>query len=575
MREGPGFSLSERPAMGGDLAGQGRSAIVSLPNTPDLPAAKVVSAVARTQPGEDRTRHMTVAGQREFERLIADLSAKFINVPADGVNAVIREALQRISESLDLDRATFFRILPDGELVEPIRWTSAEVSDSTPDPISGAQRFPWAVGRLQSGQEVCFSSVDDIPSPVDREGYRAIGIRSAVTVPLSVGGRVVGAVGFNSFRREREWNSDELHVLLVFATAFGNVLARRDSDDALRTAQAEVVRLRGQLHADQIQLREEVRDPSGGNIIIGDSAAIRRVLDQVEQVAPTDSTVLLLGETGTGKEVFASQIHESSTRRGRSMVRVNCAAIPETLMESELFGREKGAFTGALARQIGRFELANHSTIFLDEIGDLPMQVQVKLLRVLEERAIERLGSPTSIRIDVRIIAATHRDLEKRVAEGHFREDLYYRLNVFPIRVPPLRERVEDIPLLVWRFVEQFSRAFGKPIEGISAESLVALKQYSWPGNIRELRNVIERAMIVCTGPRLTVPMPVGNAGAAGQPVTRGDALEDVDREHIRRTLEATGWRVRGAGGAAERLKLKPSTLETRMAKLGIRRPAK
>ena len=225
------------------------------------------------------------------------------------------------------------------------------------------------------------------------------------------------------------------------------------------------------------------------------------MLEQVEQVAATDSTVLLLGETGTGKELFASRIHELGARRGHAMVRLNCAAIPETLVESELFGREKGAFTGALARQIGRFELANHSTIFLDEIGDLPMQVQVKLLRVLEERSIERLGSPTSIRVDTRIIAATHHNLEQRVADGQFREDLYYRLNVFPIHVPPLRERVEDIPLLVWRFVEQFSRAFGKPIETMPTENLAALKRYAWPGNIRELRNVVERAMIVAAAP--------------------------------------------------------------------------
>ena len=298
-----------------------------------------------------------------------------------------------------------------------------------------------------------------------------------------------------------------------------------------------------------------------------------RTLEQVERVAATDSTVLLLGETGTGKELFASRIHDLSARHARAMVRVNCAAIPETLVESELFGREKGAFTGALARQVGRFELANHSTIFLDEIGELPMPVQVKLLRVLEERSIERLGSPTSIRIDTRIIAATHRNLEQLVADGRFREDLYYRLNVFPIHVPPLRERVDDIPLLVWRFVEQFSRAFGKPIETIPADTMAALKRHAWPGNIRELRNVVERAMIVAATPRLTVPVPVpAGAPASGQ---RSEVLEDVERDHIRRTLEMAGWRVRGAGGAAEQLGLKPSTLETRMAKLGVKRPPK
>src|SRR4051794_24773252 len=284
---------------------------------------------------------------------------------------------------------------------------------------------------------------------------------------------------------------------------------------------------------------------------------------------PTQSTVLLLGETGTGKELFATQIHELGPRRNRSMVRVNCAAIPPTLMESELFGRERGAFTGALARQIGRFEMADHSTIFLDEIGDLPLDVQVKLLRVLEEKTIERLGSPQPIRVDVRIIAATHRNLEKRVADGAFREDLYYRLNVFPVAVPPLRDRPDDIPLLVWRFVEEFSKAFGRRIDSIDRTTFMALSQYAWPGNIRELRNVVERAMIVATGHRLSIPLP----HAPHAPPRRSPKLADVEKEHIRAVLEATAWRIRGTGGAADRLGLKPTTLETRMAKLGLKRP--
>jgi len=251
------------------------------------------------------------------------------------------------------------------------------------------------------------------------------------------------------------------------------------------------------------------------------------------------------------------------------MVRVNCAAIPPTLIESELFGREKGAFTGALARQIGRFEMADHSTIFLDEIGDLPLDVQVKLLRVLEERTVERLGSPQPIHVDVRIIAATHRDLERRISEGAFREDLYYRLNVFPIPVPPLRERAEDIPLLVWRFVEEFSKAFGRRIDSIDKQTFATLTQYSWPGNIRELRNVVERAMIVATGHRLSITPPHSTAAAT----RRSPKLVDVEKEHIRAVLEATAWRIRGTGGAADRLGLKPTTLETRMAKLGLKRP--
>jgi len=390
-----------------------------------------------------------------------------------------------------------------------------------------------------------------------------------VTVPLSVAGRVVGAVAFNMSREERVWSPEVVHRLRVLATAFGNVLARRESDEALQQALHEVEQLRDQLHAENVYLRAEVREKVGTSAIVGQSPALRNALAQVQKVAATGSTVLLVGETGTGKELFAARIHELSARQSRPMVRVNCAAIPATLLESELFGREKGAFTGALARQVGRFELADQSTIFLDEIGDLPADVQVKLLRVLEERQIERLGSPKPIRVDTRIIAATHRNLEQRIADGAFREDLFYRLNVFPIYVPPLRERIEDIPLLVWRFVDEFSKAFGKPIESISRENLDALQQYGWPGNIRELRNVVERAMIVATGPRLTIPVPAAPAGTAG----RSTRLADVERDHILSVLESTAWRIRGTAGAADRLGLRPTTLETRLARMGLKRP--
>jgi formate hydrogenlyase transcriptional activator len=309
--------------------------------------------------------------------------------------------------------------------------------------------------------------------------------------------------------------------------------------------------------------------PSAVGTVVGRSAALREVLEDVRRVAATDSTVLLLGETGSGKELFATHVHQLSRRHARSMVRVNCAAIPDTLIESELFGREKGAFTGALARQMGRFELADRSTIFLDEIGDLSQDVQVKLLRVLEEREIERLGSPRAIRVDARIIAATHRNLEERVAQGTFREDLYYRLNVFPIQVPPLRDRTEDIPPLVWRFVEEFAEAFGKRIDAISPENMIALQRYPWPGNIRELRNAVERAMVTAAAGHLTIPVPRRAFTAA----TRSIKLIDVEREHIHGVLESTRWRIRGNDGAADRLGLKPTTLETRMVKLGLKRP--
>jgi PAS domain S-box-containing protein len=528
--------------------------------------ASVVDLTGRWE--VEQAARRAVQGRIEFERLVADMSVQFINLPPDRVDDAIRHALERVGEALEIDRCTFFRIQPDGVLADPVSWVGPGIP-LLPGGVVATERFPWALAMALAGKTVCFSTLDEIPDLVDRASYQAFGTRSAVTVPLSVDGRIVGAVGFNMVRRERSWAPETLHRMRVIATAFGNVLARRQSDEALRGALADVERLRDQLHTENVYLRREVRERLGTGIIVGQSPAIRRVLDQIEQVAATDSTVLLLGETGAGKELFATHIHELSARRARAMVRVNCSAIPATLMESELFGREKGAYTGALARQAGRFELADHSTIFLDEIGDLPSEVQVKLLRVLEERQIERLGSPKPIRVDTRIIAATHRNLEQRIAEGTFREDLFYRLNVFPILVPPLRERVEDIPILIWRFVEEFSKAFGKRIEAIPRDNMAALQRYQWPGNIRELRNVVERAMIVATGTKLTIALPIPTAAAA----KRSERLAEVEKDHIRTVLESTGWRIRGAGGAADRLGLRPTTLETRMAKLGLKRP--
>jgi formate hydrogenlyase transcriptional activator len=302
--------------------------------------------------------------------------------------------------------------------------------------------------------------------------------------------------------------------------------------------------------------------------IVGTSPALRRAVELADQVAATEATVLILGETGTGKELMADYIHQHSSRRARAMVRLNCAAIPETLLESELFGRERGAFTGAVDRQVGRFELADRSTIFLDEIGDLPAEAQVKLLRVLEERQIERLGSPTPIRVDTRIVAATHQHLEQRIGEGKFREDLFYRLNVFPIRMPSLRERPEDVPQLVWRYVGEFSKTFDKHIDTISSDSMARLQGYPWPGNVRELRNVVERAMINARNGDLAIELP--------RPMLKcekvSDRLVDVEKEHVRKVLEMTGWRIRGTNGAADRLGLRPTTLESRMAKLGLSR---
>jgi transcriptional regulator with GAF, ATPase, and Fis domain len=511
---------------------------------------------------EDRVR---------FEALISDIASQFVNVDSDLIDGSIEDAQRRLVEALDIDRSTLFQFVDDGsELVLTHYWARPEFPPILLPPERIAELFPYIRGRVLAGEAVSFSSVDELPadSP-DREHMRQLGTKSNVSLPLVASGRVIGAVTFSAMRAERSWEPEFLTRLTLVAHVFAGALARKGAEMELRQTLDENARLRDRLLEENIYLRHQVHERGGLRETMGRSPAIRSMLAEVDQVAPTDTTVLLYGETGTGKELVANAIHERSWRRSKAMVAVNCAAIPAALVESELFGYEKGAFTGAMARQIGRFEVADRSTVFLDEIGELSTDVQAKLLRVLQEKQIHRLGSSRSIEIDVRVIAATNRDLERMVAAGSFREDLYYRLNVFPIRIPPLRERIEDIPMLAWSFVREFSKAMGKRIESIPKDRLLALQRYSWPGNVRELRNVVERAMIVSTGPRLQIEPPRATPDAA-RGVTR---LLDVERQHIRTVLERTGWRIRGRGGAAELLDLKPSTLEGRMARLGVRRP--
>ncbi len=515
---------------------------------------------------------MTVfaATRVHFEGLLADLSAQFVNLPPDQVDDAIQSAQRSIVEALELDRSVLFQFSDsESDLVFTHYWSRPEWPPPPPR-ASAMEHFPWATEKVLKGEIIAFSNIDEIPLP-DRDSMRRFDVRSNVTVPMVVGGHVIGAVAFGALRAEREWPPEIVTRLRLIAEVFANALARKRTDEELRKALSEVKALRDRLRDENAYLRSEVSTLQGPSLIVGKSAAIEAALAQASQVAPTVATVLLTGETGTGKELFATHIHNLSPRRQRTMVRVNCAAIPAALIESELFGREKGAYTGALARQAGRFEIADKSTLFLDEIGELPMDVQVKLLRVLQERQIERLGSSKPISVDLRIIAATNRDLEKAVAHGTFREDLYYRLNVFPLRVPPLRERPEDLPLLVWSFVDELCKSFGKQVESISKENMLALQRYAWPGNVRELRNVVERAVIVANSPRLTIDLPKSSI-AAQQPSI---ALVDMEREHIRAVLGRVNWRIRGTGGGAELLGMKASTLESRMSKLGILRPQK
>ena len=374
--------------------------------------------------------------------------------------------------------------------------------------------------------------------------------------------------------------SRAIPVLRAFAARAGAEIERLKADERLRQALAEVEALKNRLHAENVYLQEEIQGEHNFTEMVGGSPALLAALRQVEQVAATDSTVLILGETGTGKELIARGVHSRGARRDRPLVKVNCSAISAGLVESELFGHVKGAFTGALERRVGRFELADGGTIFLDEVGDLPLETQVKLLRVLQEREFEPVGSNRTLRVNVRVIAATNRDLEEAVAGGRFRADLFYRLNVVPIRVPPLRDRRADIPQLVMFFLARFAKEFGKPVEVVSQATMERLVAYDWPGNVRELQNIIERAAVLSSGRVLELGpdlLPVGRRAEApsgsGEPAGQALTLEEMEQRHIRGALERSRWVIEGPGGAARALGLHPNTLRSRMARLAITRP--
>ncbi len=473
-----------------------------------------------------------------FETVLSDLSARFINLPADQVDSEIETGLRHLVECVGLDRSTLFQRSEDEKtLVITHGWAAPGFEPLKR--VIAQEELPWALKKVLIGETILFSSVEDLPEEAarDKETMRQRGPKSNVTFPLSAGGgQVFGALAFGQMTRERSWAEDLIQRLRLAAQVLANALERKRAEQKLQHALAEIKQLQERLHLENVYLRDEVKLLYKDNQIIGQSYAIKRVLGDVEKVASTEATVLLLGDTGTGKELLATAIHNSSPRRDRPMVRVNCASLPLSLVESELFGREKGAYTGALSKQVGRFEMAHESTIFLDEVGDLPTEVQVKLLRVLQEGTLEHLGNPRPVRVNVRVIAATHRDLSLAVREGRFREDLFYRLNVFPIKVPPLRERREDIPLLVWAFIEEFAKNLGRTVRAVAKESMEGLQRYPWPGNIRELRNIIERAMITHTSGTLRIAVPE----ISGPPAIKSMALEDVERDHILKALEQT-----------------------------------
>jgi formate hydrogenlyase transcriptional activator len=509
-----------------------------------------------------------------FETLLAETSARFVNVPSDQIDGEIKDTQRRICELLNLDRSSLGQVPerePGALLLTHIHQPPG--GPPLPERPNARELFPWTVQKVLAGETVTITKMSDLPPEAgrDRESCGLYGPKSVVVVPLSVGGGpIFGLLTFAVMRDERDWPEAVVKGFRLIAQVFSNALARKRADEQFKRHVDEIEELKKRLERENIFLREEVELLVEHTEIVGQSLPMKKVLSQAEQVARTDSTVLILGETGTGKELLARAIHRMSARKDRPLITVSCASLPPTLIESELFGREKGAYTGAMTKMIGRFEIADGSTLFLDEIGELPPELQSKLLRVLEEGNFERLGSTKTLHVNVRIIAATNRDIEDEVKDGRFRKDLFYRLNVFLIAIPPLRERPEDIPLMVWAFVREFQKRMGKEIEAVSKKSMEGLQSYSWPGNVRELRNVVEHAMILSKSKTLVIHVPKIRSSESSAPRN----LEEMERRHIVGVLERTGWRVAGKGGAAEVLGLTRSTLYSKMKRLNIRRPS-
>jgi PAS domain S-box-containing protein len=519
-----------------------------------------------------READLEIQERLSFEQLLANLSAGFVNLPCDQVHSRIDKSLEALVRFLGNDRSTLVEFGDDDEQVMISH--SYAVSGCKPFEIGPFQvaKLPWFINQFRSGHLVFIRCIpEDLPPDAENERIHCQqqGVISNVTVPLKAGGELLGGLTFAFMKRRCEWPREIVSRLEMIGGVFANALLRYRNDQVLQKTIFENQRLRQQLEKDNLYLREQAVLKHRHGRIVGHSDAITKVLANVERVATTDAPVLLTGETGTGKELLAQTIHDLSDRKNRPMVVVNCASLPATLIESELFGRSAGAYTGAASAAVGRFELADGSTLFLDEIGEFPMELQAKLLRVLQDGRFERLGTAKTLSVDVRIIAATNRNLEEAIQKKLFRSDLFYRLNVFPIHVPPLRDRRDDIPPLTWAFVEAFGQRMGKQIKSISRRTMQQLQDHDWPGNIRELSNTIERAMILTVGDNLQVDMLTTSQNTTNRQRT----LKEVERDQILFVLEKTGWRIRGKGGAAERLDIKPTTLEARMAKLGIKRP--
>ncbi len=503
---------------------------------------------------------------------IANMGASFVNLPAEHVDEHIERALQQVVDFINFDRGTLLN-LPDknGRFQGTLCW--ARDCSRFHDKYCTSD-FPWVYKKIHESKKPLFiENVDELPDEAenDKKFFKRINIKTTIFIPIVVGGHIIGSLSFGSFNVKRSIPKNTIDMLSIVSVILANALQRRNNEAELKQAIKEIQELKNKLAVENISLQEEIRTVGGSGQLIGQSDAMRNVMVQVGKVAKTDSTVLILGETGTGKELIARAIHEGSSRKDKPLIRIDCGGLPPSIIENELFGHEKGAFTGAVGKQLGRLEIADGSTLFLDEIGELPLSVQTKLLRVLEEGQFERLGSYKTINVNVRVVAATNRVLAKEVKNGSFREDLYYRLNVFPIDVPPLRMRKSDISLLVEYYAKFFAQRLNKNITGISSNDMGALMNYSWPGNIRELRNIVERSVILAQGPTLRIKISEyqeDSPNKSEHPLT----LSELERKHILEALRLTDGRVSGPKGAAAILGINHKTLESRMKKLGVRR---
>lgn len=524
---------------------------------------------------DERQTEQALESRENYQEILAGISSRLLTSPSNSIDTAIEHSLRDTCRYVDADRATlvwFDRV--EGTVESLYYWTE---KGGPPAPKFSMSSFSSIMQMLDSGRSVSFGSINDLPdtASIDKSSLREMSIKAAAIVPLVVDGILKGCCSITNSLHERTWTDENLTDLQVIGELFASAIFRQRSSQKLDRLLVELESARDRLEAENVYLQQEILSTHGFHELVGESSDLKHCLRQVAQVSATRTPVLIQGETGTGKELIARAIHEHSDRSDRPLVKINCAALPANLIESELFGHESGAFTGAQGRKRGRFDLADKGTLFLDEVGDFPFELQGKLLRVLQDGEFQRLGGTDTIRVDARIIAATNRRLLDAVDRGEFRADLFYRINTFTIELPPLRNRHGDIPLLAQHFVKVHGPQIGKDITSISRPMFDELESYAWPGNVRELESVIQRALITTTGSSLRLDEPLDKGSrpdvTGNDTVRRPPAdLRSAEREHIRAALELTGWKIAGDQGAAKRLGIPPSTLRSRMKKLDI-----